>query len=61
MICFICSIVISSGLFIAEVNSIIEEVFFNILSNSVKYSLNNSAIYVDILDIGDMWKVTITD
>ena len=51
----------SNDVFVAELNPIIEEVFFNVLSNSIKYSPNGSTIDVDILDLGDMWKLTFTD
>jgi signal transduction histidine kinase len=32
-----------------------------VLSNAIKYSPNESDIYIDILDVGDEWKVTVTD
>lgn len=49
------------GAYTAKANIMIEDVFVNLLSNAVKYSPPKSTIYIDIFDVGDMWKVEITD
>ena len=49
------------GTYPANVNPVIEEVFANLLSNAIKYSSQKNKIIVDIIDAGDMWKVTVTD
>jgi len=51
----------AEGMYPANVNPVIEEVFANLLSNAIKYSPEKSRIIIDILDAGDNWKVTITD
>ena len=52
----------AEGEYHANVNPIIEEVFSNLLSNAIKYgSIERNNIIVDILDVGDKWKVTVTD
>ena len=51
----------TDGVYPANVNPVIEEVFSNLLSNAIKYSPNESMIIVDILDVGNMWKLTVTD
>jgi signal transduction histidine kinase len=43
------------------VNDIIEDVFVNLISNSLKYSPMGGKVMVDILDAGDSWKVMVTD
>jgi PAS domain S-box-containing protein len=50
-----------SGVYNSNVNPIIEEVFANFLTNAVKYSYENTSIFIDILDDADMWKVAVTD
>lgn len=50
-----------SGVYNSDVNPIIEEVFANFLTNAVKYSYEDTSIFIDILDNGDMWKVAVTD
>ncbi|MCD4800540.1 MAG: PAS domain-containing sensor histidine kinase [Methanococcoides sp.] len=50
-----------SGNYPAKANMMIEEVFANLLSNSIKYSPEGSTVYVDIFDVGDEWKVQFTD
>ena len=52
---------VAEGEYLANVNPMIEEVFANLLSNAIKYSSNESRIIVDILDIGEKWKVKVTD
>ncbi|WP_164999267.1 sensor histidine kinase [Methanohalophilus profundi] len=49
------------GPYTASANSIIVDVFVNLLSNAIKYSPAGSRITTDVLDAGDMWKVTVTD
>ena len=51
----------AKGAYPANVNPVIEEVFANLLSNAIKYSSQKSKIIVDILDVGENWKVTVTD
>ncbi len=51
----------AKGIYFANVNPIIEEVFANLLSNAIKYNPKGSRIIVDILDLDDKWKVTVTD
>lgn len=51
----------AGGVYPANVNHVIEEAFSNLLSNAIKYSPNESRIIVDILDVGNMWKLTVTD
>ncbi|NPE29159.1 PAS domain S-box protein [Methanococcoides sp. SA1] len=50
-----------SGNYPAKANIMIEEVFVNLLSNAIKYSPKGSTVYIDILDVGDEWKVQFTD
>lgn len=45
----------------ALVNPIIEEVFYNLISNAVKYSPDNTAITIKIDDNGDKWKISVAD
>ncbi|NPE29975.1 HAMP domain-containing histidine kinase [Methanococcoides sp. SA1] len=45
----------------ASANPMIEEVFANLLSNAIKYSPSESKIIIDVLDVGNYWKVTVTD
>ncbi|MEZ5334982.1 MAG: PAS domain S-box protein [Methanolobus sp.] len=45
----------------AYVNPIIEEVFFNLMSNAIKYSPENSEVVVDIFKDGEMWQVNVSD
>ncbi len=42
-------------------NTIIEEVFFNLISNAIKYSPSGSRVVVDIKGSGDRWKVQVSD
>ncbi len=40
---------------------IIEEVFVNLLSNSIKYSQNGGTITIEISEMKDKWKISFTD
>ncbi len=51
----------AEGIYPANVNPVIEEVFTNLLSNAIKYCPEESKIIIDILDSGEEWKVTVTD
>ncbi len=51
----------AEGIYPANVNPVIEEVFANLLSNAIKYCPVESKIIIDILDSGEEWKVTVTD
>jgi len=51
----------AEGIYPANVNPVIEEVFANLLSNAIKYCPAESKIIIDILDSGEEWKVTVTD
>ncbi|NYT19596.1 MAG: HAMP domain-containing histidine kinase, partial [Methanosarcinales archaeon] len=51
----------ATGKYAAKASPVLEEVFVNLLSNAVKYSPEGSKVIVDIIDDGDMWKVTVTD
>lgn len=42
----------AEGIYLANVNPIIEEAFVNLLSNAIKYSPEESNIIVDIIDTG---------
>ncbi|MGD9779991.1 PAS domain-containing sensor histidine kinase [Methanomethylovorans sp.] len=50
-----------SGTYRSAVNTIVEEVFANFFTNAVKYSYENTSIFIDIFDDGGMWKVAVTD
>lgn len=50
-----------SGVHSSSVNPMVEEVFANFLTNAVKYSSENTFIFIDIFDEGDMWKVAVSD
>ncbi len=45
----------------ADVNSTIEDVFSNIIGNSIKYSPERTKITINIEDIGYEWEISITD
>lgn len=51
----------SSGIFIANVNPLVEQVFVNFLSNALKYGPQNGKITIGITDEGDSWKVFFAD
>lgn len=46
---------------LAYVNPILEEVFFNLISNAIKYSPVGAEVIVDITEAGDKWKVSVSD
>jgi len=50
-----------SGAHNSSVNPIVEEVFANFLTNAVKYSSENTSIFIDIFDDSGMWKVAVSD
>ena len=43
------------------INPLIEEVILNLLSNAAKYSPPRGKIRINITDIGNMWKIQVTD
>ncbi|WMW26144.1 ATP-binding protein [Methanolobus sediminis] len=43
------------------VNSVIDQVFINLISNAIKYSPKGSHVEVTISDIGEQWQVNIID
>ncbi|WP_094227621.1 GAF domain-containing sensor histidine kinase [Methanolobus psychrotolerans] len=43
------------------INPLIEEVFLNLLSNAIKYSPPKGKITINISDIGDKWKIMVSD
>ncbi|WP_342304616.1 PAS domain S-box protein [Methanolobus sp. ZRKC5] len=45
----------------ARVNPILDEVFFNLMSNAIKYSPEGSEVIVDITEAGNKWKVSVSD
>ncbi len=45
----------------AVANPMIERVFVNLLSNSIKYSPPGSTIVIDVVDMMDKWKISFTD
>lgn len=45
----------------ALANPIISEVFRNYLSNAIKYSPDHSEVTVSIKDMGNVWKIMVTD
>ena len=45
----------------AMLNPIAEEIFSNYISNAIKYSPENTRIFVDVIDSNYEWKVTVTD
>ncbi|MEZ5334083.1 MAG: response regulator [Methanolobus sp.] len=45
----------------ALVNPVIEEVFYNLISNAIKYSPDDTIIKVKIDDNADTWKISVTD
>ncbi len=46
---------------LAHVNPILEEVFFNLISNAIKYSPEAGEIIVDITKAGNKWNVSVSD
>ena len=51
----------AEGTYSANVSPMIEEVFVNLLSNAIKYSPEKSKVIVDIIDMGENWKIAVTD
>ena len=49
------------GSYPAMANSVIEQVFINLISNAIKYSPEGSHVHITILDEGDQWKVNVKD
>ncbi|WP_094228791.1 PAS domain S-box protein [Methanolobus psychrotolerans] len=45
----------------AYVNPIVEEVFFNLISNALKYSPSGAEVIVNITEAGGKWKVSVSD
>ncbi|WP_340820493.1 ATP-binding protein [Methanolobus sp. WCC4] len=45
----------------ADVNATIEDVFLNLIGNSIKYSPAGTTIIIDVDDLEDAWEVSITD
>ncbi len=45
----------------AYVNPILEEVFFNLMSNAIKYSPEGGEVIVDITEAGNKWNVSVSD
>lgn len=50
-----------TGEYPADVNTTIEDVFSNLIGNSIKYSPSGSTITINIDDLEDLWKISITD
>ncbi|WMW24397.1 PAS domain S-box protein [Methanolobus sediminis] len=51
----------ASGTYPAVINPLISGVFTNFISNAIKYGPSGSVVTVDIMDIGDEWKIMISD
>ncbi|MEE8358055.1 MAG: PAS domain S-box protein [Candidatus Hydrothermarchaeales archaeon] len=50
-----------TGGYPAYVNPFIKDVFFNIVSNAIKYSPENSRVIVDLKDAGTEWIISVKD
>jgi signal transduction histidine kinase len=47
--------------YFSKLNDVIEDVFSNIISNSLKYSPEGSTIYLSVQDNDKFWKIMVTD
>ncbi|MBP1910480.1 PAS domain S-box protein [Methanolobus bombayensis] len=50
-----------SGNYPSIMNPLIDGVFTNFISNAIKYGPSDSVVTVDIQDIGDEWKIVVSD
>ena len=50
-----------TGRYLAYVNPFIKDVFFNLVSNAIKYSPENSRVIVDLKDAGTEWIISVKD
>lgn len=50
-----------SGSYPADVNTTIEDVFSNLISNSIKYSPSGTNIDICVKDVDDAWEIEISD
>ena len=50
-----------SGHYPAVINPLIDGVFTNFISNAIKYGPSESVVTVDVQDLGDEWKVVVSD
>lgn len=50
-----------SGKYPSITNPLIDGVFTNFISNAIKYGPSDSTVTVDVRDIGDEWKVVVSD
>ncbi|WP_292466279.1 ATP-binding protein [Methanolobus sp.] len=50
-----------AGKYLADVNSTIEDVFSNLIGNSIKYSSSGTTITINIDNLDNAWEVSITD
>ncbi|WP_340820789.1 ATP-binding protein [Methanolobus sp. WCC4] len=51
----------TEGSYLTMANSVIEQVFMNLISNAIKYSPRGSHVHITILDEGDQWNVNVKD
>ncbi|TQD26426.1 PAS domain S-box protein [Methanolobus vulcani] len=49
------------GNYPAVINPLIDGVFINLISNSIKYGPSDSVVTVDVQDLGDEWKIIVSD
>ena len=49
------------GVYHIKANSVIDEVFINLIDNAIKYSPENSRIEIDIEDTEDKWRIGVKD
>jgi signal transduction histidine kinase len=50
-----------SGSYPADVNTTIEDVFSNLVSNAIKYSSSGTNIDIHVNDVDDTWEIMISD